>query len=621
MKENIVTKKNEIQNAKKGRSQNEQAMSNVEQENNIQELQMNEKQQWLSKLKSKIEEHNTNIKLSKSEYDKRSEEFIFLEKEEIRCKDELERQVRQMKEKAKKIDELNKETKSLAKEALYMKDLLNKNKNKYNNSIIELKEKESYLGKLKTEYEGDNNELQQILITKKNLLNELKKMTDTILKIKENIASQDNKKQDQEELREQEIAIKEEYTKEGRNLESVKDNLFDKLNQIKKNIKDMKNLRENISRTVQRLEDSSRSINEEINIKELIYLEMTKKNEELKVEYKKYQNMYETVVAERNKNFAKIQNANQKRAEMKEKLKIINTEMDTITSELSEINIKLQEKDKDVDKLNAKRNKLKQEINKLNSDKKEYKEQITKLTNENEKLHTVLNLIEQDMVNIRIDYELACENRNFTGIQLIDRNDELCVFYEKIQHIETEIKELHKNMHEKEANIKTLSIENEEVERFIEVNRKKIPQIPLLSNKIKELDNELKILNKTLEESIKYIESPENNLKNELPGEDPDVDYLRMKYDQLADMLNEKKEQLLEKELINEEINEIAQKLRDKASENREKNIEISEKMNEYMMRLNDITRKNIACTSELSMFKAILYKLENTKNEKVNLY
>ena len=38
-----------------------------------------------------------------------------------------------------------------------------------------------------------------------------------------------------------------------------------------------------------------------------------------------------------------------------------------------------------------------------------------------------------------------------------------------------------------------------------------------------------------------------------------------MKYDQLTEMLNEKKEKLLEKELINDEINEIAEKLRKKA--------------------------------------------------------
>lgn len=42
--------------------------------------------------------------------------------------------------------------------------------------------------------------------------------------------------------------------------------------------------------------------------------------------------------------------------------------------------------------------------------------------------------------------------------------------------------------------------------------------------------------------------------------------------------------------------------------------------MNEYEMKLNLITRKNIAFTSELSMFRAILFKLEKTKEEKVNL-
>ena len=41
--------------------------------------------------------------------------------------------------------------------------------------------------------------------------------------------------------------------------------------------------------------------------------------------------------------------------------------------------------------------------------------------------------------------------------------------------------------------------------------------------------------------------------------------------------------------------------------------------MNEYEVKLNDITRRNIAFTSELSMFKAILFKLEKTKEEKVN--
>lgn len=42
--------------------------------------------------------------------------------------------------------------------------------------------------------------------------------------------------------------------------------------------------------------------------------------------------------------------------------------------------------------------------------------------------------------------------------------------------------------------------------------------------------------------------------------------------------------------------------------------------MNEYVMKLNTITRANIATTSELSMFKAILFKLEKTRSEKVTI-
>lgn len=68
-------------------------------------------------------------------------------------------------------------------------------------------------------------------------------------------------------------------------------------------------------------------------------------------------------------------------------------------------------------------------------------------------------------------------------------------------------------------------------------------------------------------------------MKKELPGEDPEIEYLKMKYSQLSDMLNEKKEELLEKELINEEINEIAEKLRKKALEDRAQNLDISEKV------------------------------------------
>lgn len=52
-----------------------------------------------------------------------------------------------------------------------------------------------------------------------------------------------------------------------------------------------------------------------------------------------------------------------------------------------------------------------------------------------------------------------------------------------------------------------------------------------------------------MEKLIKYVENPENNLKNELPGEDLDINYLKLKYDQLTEFLNEKKRKTFRKRI------------------------------------------------------------------------
>ena len=463
-------------------------------------------------------------------------------------------------------------------------------------------------------------------ISKDNLM--LKKLREDFNEIEQQIRQVMKQKKDKEEKVKKEEECKKEtedtkviLDKDYNDLKALEKNIIKRTDQARERIEEIKAKKENIMRTKERLDEETNLINEEIQIKELIFLDMTKKYEELRHMYQKYNVLYKTVLGERNKNVVKIQNSNQNRAELNEKMKILKTEMDILDSELSEIYNKILDKDKDLNKMSAKHNALKQEINSYGLKNLKYKEEITKLTNENEKLHSIINSIENEMVSFRVDYELACESRNYTGIQLIDRNDELCIFYEKIHHIETRINELYKKILEKEAVVKRSAVEVKEIERFIEVNRKKIPEIPELSNKIKELDTELKILNQTLEKLIKYVENPENNLKNELPGEDLDINYLKLKYDQLTEFLNEKKEKLLEKELINDEINEIAEKLRKKALEDRGKNLKISKEINEYEIKLNDITRKNIASTSELSMFQAILTKLESTKKEKEDAY
>lgn len=545
-----------------------------------------------------IEENNKNLKRLKVIKEKEYKNSI---DSRNKAKENKERIIKEIKLEKEYRDTLRKQADTLKKKAT---------------------EKENEKIKLKLELEEAEANLKQVKSNCEKMQKDIKLLEEQIEDVNEDINFKQRKEKNKDQLITIEKSSQKEFNNQSKYLDASKKRLLEKVEQLKSNIEEMKNIRQTMSRAVAAREEKTRTINDEIQIKELMFLDMTKRHEELKTKYQNYHLKYETVLNERNKNVLKIQNANQRKSETREKMKIIVTEMDILQAELTETNNQLSEKKKDLEKIKQKQDTLKKEINEYQFEFKRYEEKIKKLTNENEKLHSILNSIESDMVIKRSEYETGCESRNLSGIQLIDRNDELCVFYEKIQHIESEINSLYKSILEKEQTIQRLRVDNTEVERFIEVNRKKIPLIPDLSNGIKELDNELKNLNKTLEELVKYIESPDNEeLKRELGGEDYENDYLKMKYQQLCEKLNEKKEVLLEKELINEEINEIAEKLRNKALEDRASNLEISEKINACEIQFNEITRKNIALASELSMFNAILYNLESTKSEKETLY
>jgi len=75
----------------------------------------------------------------------------------------------------------------------------------------------------------------------------------------------------------------------------------------------------------------------------------------------------------------------------------------------------------------------------------------------------------------------------------------------------------------------------------------------------KKLDNEKEKVGQLSEQ----LENPENHPnKKDLEGEDPDQEALQAKIRVLEERLNNKKEALLEKELVYEEVSNLAEKLR-----------------------------------------------------------
>lgn len=81
--------------------------------------------------------------------------------------------------------------------------------------------------------------------------------------------------------------------------------------------------------------------------------------------------------------------------------------------------------------------------------------------------------------------------------------------------------------------------------------------------------------------------------------------------------LNDKKEQLLEKELVLDEVSSLSDKLRMQAAETRGSTLDLAKKVNEIRSKIRNITRKMMASVSELSMYQASAMRLEAEKLEK----
>ena len=222
------------------------------------------------------------------------------------------------------------------------------------------------------------------------------------------------------------------------------------------------------------------------------------------------------------------------------------------------------------------------------------------------------------MLRLKKRYEVAVEERNYTGIQLIDRNDELCILYEKANMQQTVLKKGELTIREREEEIRLLDLQVAELVRDVEVTRRKLPKIPAAEQEIVTLQAELEEERLLAERLSAELEAPENSKRwRKLEGKDPEPEDLAAKLQVLEERVNDRKEQLLEKDLVLEEVSNLANRLRTQALEGREDTLELAKRVNDFQTRIKVTTRRMMATVSELSMYQATAMKLTQENQAK----
>ncbi|GMI18091.1 hypothetical protein TrLO_g1215 [Triparma laevis f. longispina] len=355
---------------------------------------------------------------------------------------------------------------------------------------------------------------------------------------------------------------------------------------------------------------------EQVKVKELVILDLTKKCNEVNNRLKEFSALYDVVKNERNNYVNHIQASSQALAEMKEKIKILQNEVEILRNE-SVGKDKVLSKEKAAHQSSqAQRDSLRLDTNKANAEYKKKQEEVEQQIVEIDKLNSIINGLERDMLRIKSTFETSVEARNFTGVQLIDRNDELCILYEKANLQEQTMKQGEIAIQQKDEDIRMLKLQLAEIQRQIEVTRNKLPDGPELADKIVMLQQELQMERAITKQHCDELEDPGNTERwRELQGDDPDSEQLLAKIQVLEERLNSKKENLLEKELVLEEVTTLTGKLRKQAGSGQNETLVLAQKVNDYQARIRSVTRKMMASVSELSMYQATAMKLQQEKH------
>ncbi|KAJ1161711.1 hypothetical protein NDU88_002192 [Pleurodeles waltl] len=352
--------------------------------------------------------------------------------------------------------------------------------------------------------------------------------------------------------------------------------------------------------------------------KDVILAEHQRKNQELQKRLKEFAEMYNIIRSERNKYVALIQTAGQRAAEMQEKIKILGNEIEILRTNALNKERQLQKsKLKEVNN-NVIRDSLQRDLAKvvlalheMKQKKEQQKLEIGRLTN-------MVNQTEDIMMQLRKKYENAVQERNERGVQLIEREEEVCIFYEKINIQEMLTRNGDIEVQAMDEKIRFLKMKLAEEKRQIEQARKTLPNKRALEAELVSLLIQFSQCHDKVNELEKKMESPETeNRVRLLDGTDPSLSEMMKKIEELELSLAEKEEQLLEKDFISEQVSRLSDRVRVKAENGKQDTLTLAKKVNELQKKIKDATRKMMSHIAELSMQQANTMKLQQDIRDK----
>ncbi|OHT05365.1 hypothetical protein TRFO_05948 [Tritrichomonas foetus] len=473
--------------------------------------------------------------------------------------------------------------------------------------------------------------ISRMLLEKQSLEGQLKTMRNDKEREIDNVAKL--RKQYNQQLNDKEEAIKalmsmetvneklqikiHEAHEERERKQGIMDNLTLKERDLTQQLADASLIRDRKARDMASMKKKTRDAKAMAMEKNLDYLDLCRKLEQDQIKMREFSELYEKVKLDRNRHVNTIQTSKQLIVEMKEKIKILENEIEVLRLEYEQIASYVQLQKNQLHEAFKKRDATKVELKKAENAYKDLMSKIDFQASETERMNHILQSLEDQINYQQGRYSAQADDCAERQRMLIDKQDELCIIYEQFNRHQEIMRVGETAISDKEEELKLLNLQLRDFTRRIDVMQRKLPQLRSYNEEIRELKRQLKIEKREVEKITKKIEVPDmKERQRAYCGHDFTLKELEDKVSLYEQRINSKEQQLWEKQILLREIQDKINAITGDANRDTTKTQRILEKGGRIRAETMAARRKKLATLSELAIYQAQKIELKRQKEE-----
>ena len=351
---------------------------------------------------------------------------------------------------------------------------------------------------------------------------------------------------------------------------------------------------------------------EELKLREVQIGDLVKRVQEWEVKLKQQQQLYENVRGERNHYSKALVESEDEVAELRKKFKIMGHQIDQLKEEIVSKDQSLVKEHFEMQKSEKLRENVQAELNRKNQLIQANHDLVHQQDAEMKRLTSAIRHMDAEALAQRKEYDQVINERDILGTQLLRRNDELALLYEKLRVQQSALKTGEAQYAARLDDIRVLKLKIRDMVREVNVAKAGGSNTEEMKREILQLQKEL-LQEKTKVTALsEELENPMNVHRwRKLEGSDPATFELIQKIQTLQKRLISKTEEVVEKGLLIQEKEKMYAELKNILA--RQPGPEMSEQIGVYQQNLKQKTKQLKAMASELNMFQAQVneYKYE----------